>query len=118
VRELLEEIMVEIADSRAIQTAAAFHMAFCRGLRRRGWDVQTEVEVKADSDFRGGFVDILAQRGLLRMAVELDRGNPRKKSIEKLIRMKCYRVCILRTGKHHDRPSGIDLILGMKSITE
>lgn len=80
-------------------SANEFQQEFARQLRLRGWEVELEVgQVYEDGhgSTKNGRIDVVARRKGRTIAVELDRGRPRKKSILKLSQYPCdaaYVVC-------------------------
>lgn len=64
--------------------AKAFERHACNSLQKIGYDVQRQVYVPDRGDGYGGFVDMVASKGDVKAAIELDCVNPRKKSIFKV----------------------------------
>lgn len=82
VRHMLTSVVRSIGvDGRF--NARSFHDAVEQGLLALGWTVQREVSVEDRGDGRRGSVDLLVTAPV-RLAIELDRGQPRQKSIDKL----------------------------------
>lgn len=68
-------------------------------LEEKGFSCQLEVKVPARGDGRTGRLDILATRGSTKLAVEVDRGSPREKSIFKLLDNDFAKLSLVRNGE-------------------
>ena len=68
-------------------------------LRDRGWRCQIEYRAPDWNDGHGRFIDIMAFRDGVSLAIEIDRATPRRKSLRKLhdIEADC-KVVLLRGG--------------------
>jgi hypothetical protein len=109
--------LVDALDGEDFADARDMHDAVEQMLFRIGFECEREVPVKL-SDTRGGAVDLVARKGGLRIALELDMQAPRVKSLRKLRAIDVdLRVVLLRTaakGRQQGR-SGIDFIYGLGS---
>lgn len=81
-----------------------------------GWDVRQQYPVEDRGDGRRGFVDLLATTPEgWSVALELDRVEPRDKSIEKLRQVPGVRIIVLREGPSWEHPpEGIDAVIGLQ----
>jgi hypothetical protein len=80
------------------ENAYLFHNAIENALRKQGWAVIREFQVRNGSNRRIGYIDLVVTRPI-RIALELDRNTPRKKSLMKLSQFKGLRFVILRRGR-------------------
>jgi Holliday junction resolvase-like predicted endonuclease len=68
-------------------------------LKGKGYKCNTEVEVNYRNDGHIGRIDIIAEKDSSKLAIEVDRKSPRKKSIAKLLSICDYqRLILLRIG--------------------
>lgn len=67
-------------------------------LEGRGYSCTLEVPVADRGDGRTGRIDLVAERGGNRVAIEIDRETPREKSLFKLRQFDCAKVVIVRNG--------------------
>lgn len=67
-------------------------------LEGRGYSCTLEVPVADRGDGRTGRIDLVAERGGNRVAIEIDREKPREKSLFKLRQFDCAKVVIVRNG--------------------
>ena len=82
----------------AFENARSFHNAIEHALKKRGWTVIREFQIRNGSDGCSGYIDLVVTHPI-RMALELDRNSPRKNSVAKLSRFKGLRFVILRRGR-------------------
>lgn len=110
--------------------AKAFEDQVCAALIFGGWGVARQVIVKDRGDGHVGYIDLVAEKGLTVVAIELDATFPRDKSIRKLRQFgrttdtalaaallaagrmpRTYRVIGLRKGHRAlSLPDGIDAL--------
>lgn len=110
IRELSTEIKGLVASN-----AAGLHWAVEMALEDIGFDCEREVVVPDRGNGHPGRVDLVARRGGIIVAMELDRATPRMKSIAKLRFFECdVRAIVLRTPARGslDVPDGIDAVIG------
>ena len=83
----------------------------------KGYECKLEHKVKDRGDGRAGKIDILAEKGLEKWAIEVDWNKPRKKSLTKLKSMDGFhKIVLLRTGSLKYKEDGIIILsLGLKS---
>ncbi len=96
------------------QSAAEVHAAVQQALLSAGFAVAAEVRVADRGDGRSGKVDVVASRrdgGAV--GIEIDRLNPREKSIRKLQAVDGGRVVVLRGSWSAPPPVGIDEVVGL-----
>ena len=93
--------------------AARAQAAVARWLERAAFSVEWEVLLDHWTDGRRWRLDLLASRGQLRLAIEIDREIPRAKALRKLRRVpSAVRVVLLRGGRWcAPPPEGIDAVL-------
>jgi hypothetical protein len=89
--------------------AAHAHLAYRLG--RAGWTVWGEVQAPLDREAR---IDLVARRDGLSIALEIDRGRPKRSTLEKLaamradLRVACY---LLDEPLRHPPPPGVRVLL-------
>jgi hypothetical protein len=90
-----------------------------KALSLAGFSCSREFEVEDRGDGRRGFVDLVARRADVVVAIELDRATPREKSIRKLQQVRdAFRVVVLR-----EAPPGVaqdervDAVVGLAKPT-
>jgi hypothetical protein len=111
--ERLSELHVELAPGASQRTVAGW-------LEDNGFRVRWEVPVADRGDGRGGRVDLVGYRDGLTMAIEIDRAEPKPKSIVKLRQVPdAVRVVVIRgvdgrwTG---NLPEGIDAVVSVPLV--
>lgn len=113
VRELLQGIV----DRSTATSAAEFHAFVAGELRGIGWAVEEEVEVPDRGDGRCGRVDLLVTAPV-RVAIELDRGSVRTKSVNKLQQIDALRIVVLRDKREHEDVHGLDAVICRRTSVE
>lgn len=89
----------------------AAHAHLAHRLGRAGWTVWGEVQVPLDREAR---IDILARRDGITIALEIDRGRPKRSTLEKLaavradLRVACY---LLNEPLVRPVPHGVQTLL-------
>jgi hypothetical protein len=112
----LDGLKRALAGLGPFDSARQMHDAVEKRLVCSGYTVKREYPAKYradDGSFRHGRIDLLAEKGELRFALELDLGRPRTKSIKKLQSIPgAARVVLLRTGGTHRAvpPAGVDAV--------
>ena len=93
--------------------AARAQAAVARWLERAAFTVEWEVPLKRWGTDERGVLDLVAQRGQLRLVIEIDREIPRAKALRKLRRVpSAVRVVLLRGGRWcAPPPEGIDAVV-------
>jgi hypothetical protein len=113
----LDDIRAAVDSLGCCATAKDMHWRLMKLLKERGFSCQYEIDAEY---FNGlfahrGRIDIVATRGSDRVGLELDRSNPRVKSILKLTGIPdlTHRVIVLRSGTKTPCPcpQGIDAVL-------
>ena len=93
--------------------AASFQAAAEVALSEIGFACEREVAVDERGDGHAGRVDLVAERGEERLAIEFDRASPRAKSIKKLSQVSdALRVVVLREPFSRPLPPGLDAVIG------
>jgi hypothetical protein len=96
-------------------TAVAFHDAVEQALVDLGFSTSREIAVPDRGDGHAGRLDLRAERGAERIALELDDRTPRQKSVRKLQPLVAMaRVIVLRCpfDEMMACPLGVDLLIG------
>jgi len=95
--------------------ATETHKKVAAFLERNGFYCRNEFRVPDRGDGRPGKIDIYAERGNLRLAIEIDRETPREKSIYKLRQVKgALRLILLRAGPANiETPEGVDVVISL-----
>jgi hypothetical protein len=113
----IDDIRAAVNQLGLCATAKDMHWGLMKLLKKRGFSCQYEIDAEY---FNGLFVhrgriDIVATRGSDRVGLELDRSNPRVKSILKLTGIPdlTHRVIVLRSATKIPCPcpQGIDAVL-------
>jgi hypothetical protein len=81
-RALLTRVFESLPED-ARHSAKSFHDAIFHALAALSWSVERETKVADRGDGRAGYIDLIVTTPVL-IAIELDRGQPRQKSLEKL----------------------------------
>lgn len=97
-------------------TAKAFHDQAEQALALIGFRCSREVVVDNRGDGQRGRLDLVAERGAERLALELDDRSPRQKSVTKLAGVLggTVRVVVLRCPADGPlpHPDGVDVVIG------
>src|SRR5690606_32024151 len=112
---ILAQVESIVAQIEPTDTARALEDEVEAVFIRHGWRVERQFRVEDRGDGRRGFVDMVAWSpdGIM-VALELDRQQPRQKSVEKLRHLDAVRCILLReTSGKMDAPDGIDLVYGL-----
>ena len=112
--EVLSEVCRILGETEVSDQAKDAQMTIAHALKGAQFSVQTEIGVSDRGDGCSGRVDIMAAKDGVDIAIELDRMNPRKKSIDKLLSTGGVRVVGLRGGASKRPPPGIDAVVGMR----
>lgn len=97
ISSLPEDVRVALQTLQAPEDAGAAHSLVSNTLKQLGFAVRDEYPVENRGDGRKGNVDVVAERDGFRLAIEIDRSTPRKKSVIKLKAVAdCYRLILLR----------------------
>lgn len=94
---VITKILYELPAA-AFANSYSFHDAMEDALKKQGWFVIREFQIKKRSNGRIGFIDLVVTRPI-RIALELDFKSPRKNSILKLEQFFGFRFVILRKSR-------------------
>ena len=118
IADLLERLRAGLPRVSLGLTAGEFQTQVEGLLSGLGLSVRREVRVEDRGDGRPGKLDLVADGHGLKIALELDRLEPREKSLWKLRRFDGVRVVVLRErGYSGDTPEGIDAVIGPSAST-
>jgi Holliday junction resolvase len=91
----LDERTVTLLASQQGATAKALHDSVADALDGAGWAVRREFWVRDNGSGKSGRIDLVARRGAEVVAIELDKVDPRKKSIFKLLSVSRMATCLV-----------------------
>ncbi|CAG8998073.1 MAG: hypothetical protein CENE_00004 [Candidatus Celerinatantimonas neptuna] len=96
VPSLLNELNHLLSGQFDSDDAKPLQNAIADSLRSSGWVVELEHQVADRGDGRCGCVDLLASKDSQKIAMEIDRKSPRKKSLVKLSQVDAFPIVALR----------------------
>lgn len=115
--QVFSDVIASIKKVSGPDDAAAVRDAIIFRLDQEGFSCQHMAPVSQREETKGntGRVDILAAKDGVVIGIEVDRKNPREKSIFKLRNFPCdFRVIVLRTGETQTPPAGIDAVIAIQ----
>lgn len=104
-------LLEAVGDDPLPKAGNAAHAHLAHRLGRAGWTVWGEVQAPLDREAR---IDIVARRDGLTIALEIDRGRPKRSTLEKLaaaradLRVACY---LLDAPLQRAAPEGVRTLL-------
>lgn len=106
---LIEDVMLLLEATPDDGRAVVFERAVRDGLKKLGFTVRQNVIVPNRGDGFRGKVDIVAERGNERAAIELDAATPREKSIFKVKQVTGATLRLVYCRRHTDSTVKIKL---------
>lgn len=92
--------MENIFKTKTTNHAKTAQNEIVKHLESQGFKCISEYKVNSRGDDRSGRIDIVAIKGELKLAIEVDNVTPRNKSIFKLKQISDYeKIILLRNGK-------------------